>query len=121
MIKTYKARKLGVRPAHRRMMLRQLAVSLIHYEKIATTAAKAKELKVYIDRMISRIAKISNPVIRAREASVWMAPNGWGAEKKLVTIITSRYQNKEGGYSRVVMLGQRPADRASLARIELLS
>ena len=121
MIKTYGARKLGVRPAHRRMLLRQLATGLVHHEKISTTEAKAKELKVYADRMISRLKKLDNLVMRWREVGRWLAPNGLDAEKKLLTTIVPRYAQRNGGCVRVIALPPRKSDTARLARVELVN
>lgn len=121
MIKTYRGRKLGLRPAHRRMMLRQLATNLIHHEKITTTEARAKELKTYVDRMISRLKSLESPVRRERELRNWLAPNGLGAEKKFSTIVLPRYTTRQGGYARLIHLPPRKSDTAKLARIELLA
>ncbi|MBI4668460.1 MAG: 50S ribosomal protein L17 [Elusimicrobia bacterium] len=120
MIKTYARRKLGVRPAHRKMMMRQLAVSLIHHEKITTTGARAKELKVYAERMISRLTRLKDPLRQARQAARWLAPNGLDVSKKLRETIVPRYRGKTGGYLRITALPPRRSDRACLSRVELV-
>lgn len=121
MIKTYSRRKLGVRSAHRRALLRGLATSLIHYEKITTTEAKAKELKSYVDRMISRLKKLELSFQRNREINRWLLVNGLAVEKKLSAVVLPRYSVRQGGYVRIVHLPSRRSDRASLARVELVT
>ena len=118
MIKTFARRKLGVRPAHRKMMLRSLATHLIHYEKITTTEARGKELKAYADKMIHRLKNLT-PLRREREALRWLAPNGLAVESKLTKTILSRYQDRSGGCVRLFHLEPRSSDRARLARVEL--
>ncbi|MEK6542925.1 MAG: 50S ribosomal protein L17 [Elusimicrobiota bacterium] len=112
---------MGLRPAHRKMMLRQLATNLVHYEKISTTHARAKELKVYTDRMIGSLKRNDNVVNRAREATRWLAPNGLDACKKLLSVILPRYAERKGGCVRVVALAPRKVDMAAIARVELVN
>ncbi|MBI2070870.1 MAG: 50S ribosomal protein L17 [Elusimicrobia bacterium] len=121
MIKTYARRKLGVRPAHRRMMLRQLATHLVQHERITTTTPRAKELKAYVERMISTLKNLDNPALLARATSRWLAPNGLKAEKKFRDTVLPRYKARNGGYLRVLALPPRFCDQAKLSRIEFLS
>ena len=121
MIKTYGARKLGVLPAHRRMMLRQLATSLVHFERVTTTQARAKELRVYFERALSKLKKEQFPLNRVRLANRLLAPNGYNAVKKLLDTLLPRYQSKRGGYLRVIGMNPRRADSALMARVELIS
>lgn len=121
MIKTHSRRKLGVRQAHRRSLLRSLATHLLHHEKMTTTTARAKEVKVYTERLISRLKAVDNPVLKAREASRWLAVNGYGVNKKLIETLLPRYQSRNGGYVRVMTLPPRLSDQARLSRVELVS
>ncbi|MEK7287378.1 MAG: 50S ribosomal protein L17 [Elusimicrobiota bacterium] len=121
MIKTHARRKLGVRQAHRRSMLRSLATHLLHHEKITTTTARAKELKAYTDRLVSRLKSIEDPLRRTREVSRWLAPNGFEVDKKLLQIILPRYQARQGGVVRVIGLPPRLSDQAALSRVELVA
>ena len=121
MIKTYGARKLGVLPAHRKMMLRQLATSLVHFERITTTQARAKELRIYFERTLSKLKKVESTVNRARLADQLLAPNGYHAVKKLLETLLPRYQSKRGGFVRVIGMNPRRSDSAQIARVELLS
>lgn len=121
MIKTYGGRKLGARPAHRKMMLRNLAVQMVHYERLTTTQARAKELKVYFDRSVSALQKINNPLIKRRKVEALLAPNGYQANKKLLDTLLPRFGARRGGFIRVVLLPPRSCDQARLARVELTS
>ncbi|MBI4062806.1 MAG: 50S ribosomal protein L17 [Elusimicrobia bacterium] len=120
MIKTYGSRKLSRRSAARKILLRQLATHLIHHERITTTSARAKELKTYVERLISSIGSIADPVRKARETSRWLAPNGFKVEKKLVDVVLPRYKGRQGGHLRILKLVPRPSDQTRLARVELV-
>ncbi|MBI4369320.1 MAG: 50S ribosomal protein L17 [Elusimicrobia bacterium] len=121
MIKTHHRRKLGVLPARRRMLLRQLATSLFHVEKLTTTTARAKELKSYAERMISKLQRIQDPVRQVRETARLLAPNGFKVGVKFRETLLPRYQDRHGGYVRVLALPPRKSDGARLSRIELVS
>jgi large subunit ribosomal protein L17 len=109
-------RKLGRTTAHREMMMRNLVTSLLLYEKIITTAAKAKELRSVAEKMVT-LAKRGDLHARRQAAEVLMEEK---ALKKLFDTIGGRYQDRNGGYTRITKLDYRMGDGAPLAAIELI-
>ena len=109
-------RKLGRTTAHREMMMRNLVTSLFLYEKIITTAAKAKELRSVAEKMVT-LAKREDLHARRQAAEVL---NDDKALKKLFETFGSRYRDRNGGYTRITKLDYRMGDGAPLAAIELV-
>lgn len=109
-------RKLGRTTAHREMMMRNLVTSLFLYEKIITTAAKAKELRSVAEKMVT-LAKREDLHARRQAAEVL---NDDKALKKLFDTIGARYRDRNGGYTRITKLDYRMGDGAPLAAIELV-
>ncbi len=109
-------RKLGRTSAHREALLRNLATSLFLYEKIITTAAKAKELRKIAERMIT-LAKRKDLHARRQAAEVIQDER---VLKKLFETIGERYQGRNGGYTRITKLEYRVGDGAPLAAVELI-
>ena len=109
-------RKLGRTTAHREMMMRNLVTSLFLYEKIITTAAKAKELRSLAEKMVT-LAKREDLHARRQAAEVLMDDK---ALKKLFDTLGSRYRDRNGGYTRITKLDYRMGDGAPLAAIELM-
>jgi len=110
-------RKLGRTTAHRDMMLRNLVTSLMLYEKIITTAAKAKELRGVADKMVT-LGKRGDLAARRQAAETLMDEK---AVKKLFDTIGTRYQDRNGGYTRITKLDYRMGDGAPLAAVELVT
>lgn len=110
-------RKLGRTAAHREALLRNLATSLLLYEKIITTVAKAKELRKIVERMVT-LAKRQDLHARRQAAEVIQDER---ALKKLFETIRARYQERNGGYTRITKLDYRVGDGAPLAAIELVA
>ena len=109
-------RKLGRTTAHREMMMRNLVTSLVLYEKIITTVAKAKELRRVAERLVT-LAKRGDLHARRQTAEVL---NDEKAVKKLFDSLGGRYQERNGGYTRITKLDYRMGDGAPLAAIEFL-
>jgi len=109
-------RKLGRTTAHREMMMRNLVTSLLLYEKIITTAAKAKELRSVAEKMVT-LAKRDDLQARRQAAEVL---NDEKALKKLFDSIGGRYRDRSGGYTRITKLDYRMGDGAPLAAIEFI-
>lgn len=109
-------RKLGRTTAHRDMMMRNLVTSLLLYEKIITTAAKAKELRSVAEKMVT-LAKRDDLAARRQAAEVL---NDEKALKKLFDSIGGRYRDRSGGYTRITKLDYRMGDGAPLAAIEFI-
>jgi large subunit ribosomal protein L17 len=98
------------------MMMRNLVTSLMLYEKIITTAAKAKELRSVAEKMVT-LAKREDLHARRQAAEVL---NDDKALKKLFETIGARYRDRNGGYTRITKLDYRMGDGAPLAAIEFV-
>ena len=109
-------RKLGRTMAHRDMMMRNLVTSLLLYEKIITTAAKAKDLRGVADKMVT-LGKRGDLAARRQAAETLMDEK---VLKKLFDTISARYQERNGGYTRITKLDYRMGDGAPLAAVELV-
>ena len=109
-------RKLNRTSAHRRAMFANMAAALIKHEQIKTTLPKAKEMKPYIDKLIT-LAKRGDLHARRMAASQIQQD---AAVKKLFDVLGARYQERQGGYARVLRAGFRYGDMAPMAIIELV-
>ncbi|WP_164218793.1 50S ribosomal protein L17 [Virgibacillus sp. YIM 98842] len=116
------ARKLGRTTDHRTALLRNLASDLIIHERIETTEAKAKELKSVVEKMIT-LGKRGDLHAR-RQAAAFLydqeANEDENVIQKLFDDVASRYEDRQGGYTRVLKLGARQGDGAKMAIIELV-
>ena len=111
-----KGRKLQRKSGHRTAMLRNMAASLIKHEQILTTTPKAKELRPYVEKLIT-LAK------RGGLSNRRLAMGRLGDEtqlKKLFEVLAERYADREGGYTRIIKAGIRQSDAAPIAVIELV-
>ncbi|MBW6401704.1 50S ribosomal protein L17 [Roseomonas sp. HJA6] len=109
-------RKLSVTSAHRVAMFRNMATSLLKHEQITTTLPKAKELRPYVERIIT-LGKRGGLHAR-RQALAQIRDEKIVA--KLFTEIAERYKTRQGGYCRVLKAGVRYGDAATMAVIELV-
>jgi len=109
-------RKLGVTSAHRSAMLRNMATSLLKHEQITTTLPKAKELRPYVERIIT-LGKRGDLHARRQAYAQIMDKK---VVDKLFTTIAERYKARQGGYTRVLKAGIRYGDAADMAVIELV-
>lgn len=109
-----KLRKLSRSPAHRRALLRNQVTSLIEHECIETTVAKAKELRRVADRMISYGKKGTLSAHRAVDAFVQTKE----ARKKVFVDLAPRFEDRDGGYTRVLKTRFRRGDCAPMALVE---
>ncbi|WP_206935850.1 50S ribosomal protein L17 [Roseococcus thiosulfatophilus] len=109
-------RKLGVTSTHRAAMFRNMATSLIKHEQIKTTLPKAKELRPYVERIIT-LGKRGDLHARRQAYAVIMDEK---VVDKLFTTIAERYKARQGGYTRVLKAGFRYGDAAPMAVIELV-
>jgi len=107
---------LGRLKQPREMMLRNLAASIIMYEKVKTTEAKAKAVKSMLERFIT-ISKKNDLISRRRLLAD--LPQKL-AVKKMMEVINKRYQNRSSGYVRIIRLGNRQGDGAKIVQIELV-
>jgi large subunit ribosomal protein L17 len=100
----------------RKALLRSLAASMLLHEGIRTTETRAKELRRFVERLVT-ISKRGD--VAARRLALQKLPNKLLVEK-LFTVYGPRYQNRPGGYTRIVKLGPRHGDAAPMARIEFV-
>jgi large subunit ribosomal protein L17 len=113
-----KGPRLGGDPHHQRHLMANLAASLFvnESEGIITTVARAKALRPYAEKLITKAKK--GGVHRQRQ--VVAVIHDLDATHKLFTDIAPRYTDRNGGYIRILKLGPRPGDNAPMARIELV-
>jgi len=109
-------RKLGRNPSHRKALLRNLMNSLVLSERIETTTPKAKELKRLGDRLIT-LGK--RGTLHARRMAFAMLSNKESTDKLFETL-AGRFTGREGGYTRIMKIGNRPGDGAEMAIIEYI-
>ena len=123
----HKGNRLSRKTSHRLSLLQNLSSDLILYESVETTLAKAKELKRYAEKMITK-AKVDN-VHNRRLVISKIGPSD--AYKKLFEDIGNRFKDRDGGYTRIIRIPSsntkskfksyyRKGDGAELARIELV-
>jgi len=98
------------------LMLRNMASSVLLYEKITTTEAKAKAVKPLVERLIT-IAKAGDLTSRRKLIQVLLQKN---AIKKAMEVLGERYKTRNGGYTRIVRLGNRQGDGAKMVQLELV-
>jgi large subunit ribosomal protein L17 len=109
-------RKLQRTSSHRAALFRNMAAALIKHEQITTTTAKAKELRPYVEKLVTLAKKggLSNRrIAHSRimdEAQV----------RKLFDVLAERYASRNGGYTRIIKAGIRQSDAAPIAVIEFV-
>ncbi|MCK4590733.1 MAG: 50S ribosomal protein L17 [Candidatus Latescibacteria bacterium] len=109
-------RKLGRTSSHRKAMLRNLVTSLVEHEGVKTTDAKAKEVRPLVEKLIT-LAKRGDLHARRQALAVL---RGKKVAAKLFDTIAPRFADREGGYTRIIKVGQRKGDGASVSLIEIL-
>ncbi|MCC2601858.1 50S ribosomal protein L17 [Sphingopyxis yananensis] len=109
-------RKLQRTSAHRTAMFRNMSASLIKHEQITTTVAKAKELRPYVEKLIT-LAKRGGLANRRLAQSRLMDD---AQLKKLFDVLAERYKDRNGGYTRIIKAGIRASDAAPIAIIEFV-
>ncbi len=112
-----KNRKFGRKANVRRGFIRSLAIALLTYEKIKTTEARAKELRPYIEKMITK-ARIGD--LASRRLISARLGNQESLANKLVDEIAPRFEGRDGGYTRITKLPQRKGDASPMAIIEFV-
>jgi large subunit ribosomal protein L17 len=109
-------RKLGRDAAHRKALYANLACALIENGRIRTTEAKAKEMRPIVEQMIT-LGKRGD-LAAHRQAVAFLRSKS--AARALFEDIAPRFADRPGGYTRVVKIGPRPGDAASMAYLELV-
>ncbi|WP_298784678.1 50S ribosomal protein L17 [uncultured Campylobacter sp.] len=110
-------RKLGRTSSHRAALLKNLTIALVTSGKIETTLPKAKELRSYAEKLITRARKGDSEAHRF----VFAALQDKAVTNKLVTEIAPKYTGVNGGYTRIIKTRLRKGDAAEMAYIELIS
>ncbi len=109
-------RKLNRTTSHRKALLMNLSNALIKHEQITTTLSKAKELKPFVEKIIT-LGKKGDLESRRKAISILQDNK---MTKKIFDVIADRYKDRKGGYTRIVKIGNRFGDNAQTAVIELI-
>ncbi|MBK5331326.1 MAG: 50S ribosomal protein L17 [Ilumatobacteraceae bacterium] len=117
-----RARNFGGSSQHQKLMMANLAASLIAAEGITTTEAKAKALRPIAEKLITKAKKAQDEdamrIHRIRQIQGYLGDKEM--THKLVNEVAPRYEDRNGGYLRILKLGPRQGDNAPMARIELV-
>jgi large subunit ribosomal protein L17 len=117
-----RAPRFGGSAQHQRLMMANMAASLFAAEGIVTTEAKAKALRPIAEKLITKAKKAQEDsplrVHRIRQIQGYLGDKEMTA--KLVNEVAPRYNARNGGYTRILKLGNRQGDAAPMARIELI-
>ena len=109
-------RKLSRKSGHRTALFRNMAAALIKHEQISTTLPKAKELRPYVEKLVT-LAKRGG--LSNRRLAMTRLQDETQL-KKLFDVLAERYDDRDGGYTRIIKAGYRESDSAQLAIIELV-
>lgn len=111
-----KGRKLGRTASHRSALMKALTTSLLKHKRIKTTEAKAKEARIFVDKLITKARK--NDLHSMRQ--IMSVINDKEVVKELFGEIVPKIGDRPGGYTRVIKLGHRAGDAAAMAILELV-
>jgi large subunit ribosomal protein L17 len=111
-----KHRKLNRTSSHRKALLMNMTNALIKHEQITTTLPKAKELRPFIEKVVT-LGKKGNLSARRKAISILQDDK---MIKKVFSILADRYSSRNGGYTRIIKLGNRFGDNAPTAVIEFV-
>jgi large subunit ribosomal protein L17 len=109
-------RKLQRTSSHRAALFRNMAAALIKHEQITTTTAKAKELRPYVEKLVTLAKKGGLSNRRIAHSRIMDEAQ----ERKLFEVIGPRYADRNGGYTRIIKAGIRASDAAPIAVIEFV-
>jgi len=109
-------RRLNRTSSHRKALLKNMAIALIEQEKIETTVPKAKELKRYIEKLVttSRNADLNT------HRRVFKSLQSKEATKKIINLIAPKYENRKGGYTSIIKTRIRRGDASPMAFISFV-
>jgi len=111
-----KGKILDRKKAPREMMLRNLAASVLIYERVKTTKAKALAVRSLVEKLITAAKKGD---LTARRKLISVLPQKM-AVKKSMEVLGKRYKDRNGGYTRIIKIGNRQGDGAEIVQIELV-
>lgn len=100
----------------RRSVLRSLATSVILFERVKTTAGRARRVRPLVEDLITKAKTKTNRAAIRQIGQVVLDPN---ASKKLLEVLKDRYKDRNGGYTRMVKAGYRAGDAAKMVYIQL--
>ncbi len=109
-------RKLSRKSGHRKALFRNMAAALIKHEQIVTTLPKAKELRPYVEKLVTLAKRGGLSNRRLAQARLLDETQ----LKKLFDVLAERYSDRDGGYTRIIKAGYRASDSAQMAVIELV-
>ncbi len=112
-----KSKRLNRNKAHLNAMLRNLATSIVLYERVKTTQAKAKLIKPVVEKLITAAKKQSLPVAMRTLNAYFLDKN---ASKKMTRELLDRYKERSSGFLRITPMGFRAGDAAPMATIEFV-
>ena len=111
-----KNKKLNKTSSHRKAMFMNMSNALIKHEQITTTLAKAKEIRRFVEKIVT-LGKKGDLISKRKTVSI-LQDNKMA--KKVFDILADRYKNRSGGYTRIIKLGNRFGDNAPMAVIEFV-
>lgn len=109
-------RRLNMKSAHRKAVLRSLCIALIKHKQIRTTLPKAKELRSVIERLVTKAGENNFNTVRYLKAKL----NCKESVKTLLNVLGPHYLERPGGYTRVLKSGFRAGDNAPMAIIQFV-
>lgn len=109
-------RKLGRTSSHRKALLKNMAIALVEQERIETTLAKAKELRSYVEKLVTK----AQPQDFNAHRTVFAHLQHKKATHKMVEELAPRFAERSGGYTRIIKTRQRRGDAAPMAIIEFV-
>ena len=111
-----KNKKLNKTSSHRKAMFMNMSNALIKHEQITTTLAKAKELRRFVEKIVT-LGKKADLLSRRKAISILQDQK---TSKKVFDVLSDRYKKRSGGYTRIIKLGNRFGDNAPTAVIEFV-
>ena len=111
-----KNKKLNKNSSHRKAMFMNMSNALIKHEQIITTLAKAKELRRFVEKIVT-LGKKGDLLSRRKTVSILQDQK---MSKKVFDVLAQRFKDRAGGYTRIVKLGNRFGDNAPTAAIEFV-
>ena len=111
-----KNKKLNKTSSHRKAMFMNMSNALIKHEQITTTLSKAKELRRFVEKIVT-LGKKGDLLSRRKAISILQDQK---MSKKVFDVLSDRYKNRSGGYTRIIKIGNRLGDNAPTAVIEFV-
>ena len=112
-----RTRKFGRKRDQRRQLLRSLARSVILHERIVTTTARAKSVRPYVEKLVTKAAKDD---LATRRLLLARFHNDAAVVKKLLDTLGPKYRDRKGGYTRIIKIEPRPGSGRDVAVIEFV-